>query len=84
MVRHFIASGPVSATELGVSEAAVSAGLVALGNIPSPLGTHNTRAATGTVDLSTVETSADQCLSPATLAKQEAPVSSSAALWRRP
>lgn len=72
MVRHFIVAGPISAAAGCMSKAALPARLITPGDIPTPLGTGDTRAASGAINLPAVAASADQHLSPATLAQKKA------------
>jgi hypothetical protein len=72
MVRHFIVAGPISAAARGMSKAAVPARLITPGDIPTALGTGDTSAASGAINLPAVAASADQHLRPTTLAEKEA------------
>lgn len=72
MVRHHFAASPISAAAGRMGETAVPARLIPPGNIPTVLGTGDTRATFSAINLPAVAASADQHLAPATLAEKEA------------
>lgn len=71
MVRHYFAPGPISARALGVSETAVSARLIATGDIAPPLAARDMCASLGAINLAPITASADQHLRAAALAKEK-------------
>ncbi|MBC7152366.1 MAG: hypothetical protein H5U22_23590 [Rhizobium sp.] len=72
MVRHHFAASPISAAAGRMGETAAPARLIPPGNIPTVLGTGDTRATFSAINLPAVAASADQHLAPATLAEKEA------------
>gem|GEM_PF-6008381 len=72
MVRHHFAASPISAAAGRMGETAIPARLIPPGNIPTALGTGDTRATFSTINLPAVAASADQHLAPTTLAQKEA------------
>lgn len=79
MVRHHFAASPaqncvraISAAAGRMGETAVPARLIPPGNIPTALGTGDTRTTFSTINLPAVAASADQHLTPTTLAQKEA------------
>ena len=70
-MRHFLASGPVTARSLGMGKLPPAAGLVASPGITLGAAARARRAVTGAIDLAAVATAADQHLDATARAHQQ-------------